>query len=71
MISPDSNLLTEIELLLQYFTRRFTLSCNVNLSAKYSDGIIIGMGVNINGNHRVYFLSAHPNSRKTKSFQSI
>lgn len=35
---------------MQYFTGTFTLSCKVNVSAKYSDGIMVGMVVNSNNN---------------------
>ena len=37
---------------MQYFTGTFTLSCKVNVFAKYSDGIIVGMVVNSNENQR-------------------
>ncbi len=35
---------------MQYFTGTFTLSCKVNVSAKYSDGIMVSMVVNSNIN---------------------
>jgi hypothetical protein len=52
MIGPDSNLINRIELLTQYFTGTFTLSCKVNASAKYSDGIMVDIVVNSNKNQR-------------------